>query len=150
MFATDAEGRFVILGVGSGRWRMQATHTDHLPATEREIELNDGFEADLDEFRLAPAAAISGQVRDGQGLPVAGAWLSLEASAPGQSDDESLAGSAEDLLSTTSDAEGRFHFSGLRPGTYTLECEGEAGSARLEALPLAEGKNDSLAIRLER
>jgi protocatechuate 3,4-dioxygenase beta subunit len=61
------------------------------------------------------AADLAGVVRDARGQPRAGVTVELRSSG-------SQAPGAERTATTT--AAGEFSFSGIRPGTYTLTCDG--------------------------
>jgi tetratricopeptide (TPR) repeat protein len=56
------------------------------------------------------SSELQGQVRDAQGHPLAGVAISLESADPART------------VSTTSDAQGKFHFSRVPAGTYTLHA----------------------------
>ena len=70
--ATDIEGRFRFAHAATGPMTLTVQAKGHAPEV-RQIEV--GAATPPVEFRLGPAAAIRGRVVDGQGKPVAGAWV---------------------------------------------------------------------------
>ncbi len=107
---TDANGGFRFDGLGGGSYE--------LAIAERGV-IKSGIAVD-GENRVTVTltlprqqSAISGQVKDTTGTPKAGLTVSL--SSDGQA-----------VVSTTTDAEGRFHFGFLPAGNYALAVEGQA------------------------
>jgi hypothetical protein len=78
-------------------------------------------------------ASIAGEVRDGQGAPVAGAVVVAR--------DESTNQSA----STTSDAAGRYTLAGLRPGSYAITTT-IGGTAVTDRVTVAVGQSATLDL----
>jgi protocatechuate 3,4-dioxygenase beta subunit len=127
---TAADGRFELIGLAPGLYRVMAspttTHASYLPsgvrqpgATEspRVIELAAGQTLDGLEIRLVRAAAIGGSVIDDRGEPVAFIDVRL-----GRQRDGLVEWVSSPRPSMTDDR-GRFRLSGLMPGTYVLVAE---------------------------
>jgi hypothetical protein len=84
---------------------------------------------------LAADGSVAGQVSDPQGKPVSGASLRLSGS-----------GGAPEL-NTTSGADGRFSFSAVAAGKYTLGASAAAFEPASRTFPLGEG--ESLTVDLK-
>lgn len=110
--STNADGSFAFVGLNQGDWRLEAHGAGYSPTQSEDFVLIDSdYEATL---QLVEEAAIVGQV---QGDRAAFARLRITAESPGQ-----------EMVDTMVDAEGRFHFPTLMPGTWSLELR-EAESA---------------------
>jgi RNA polymerase sigma-70 factor (ECF subfamily) len=116
---TDAAGRFLILLPREECRLAVSVRVDEVRvgwAAAEELELGaDDRVTDL-RLELRPGGAIEGQVVDATGAPVPGETIAA------------YDGGAN-LDRKISDAEGRFRFTGLRPGNYALEALGVLGTA---------------------
>jgi hypothetical protein len=160
---TSTDGRFEIAGLAAGGWTIEVVDAqgDLLPIESGqpfELELADGDKKDI-VLRVEPRdGTISGVVRDAEGLPVADAWVSAafvpEREKPEQrpggeghgpevraemrmtmiTDDGSA--SASTLPPVLTDEAGKFAFTQLRRGSYTLTAElgGGVSKATLEGV----------------
>jgi len=113
--ATDAEGRYEIVGLAPGTWSVTASHPDWSEATTR-VELKDApATADI---RLGKGGSVGGAVL-AAGRPVAGAQVTLSAAGDtGFRAGAGMMGGSEQ--SALSDEGGRFRFERLSPGRYTV------------------------------
>jgi len=130
---TGADGRFVIGGLVSGRFRLRVTGVGLLPAEVRYVPVPS------DEARIVVArqVAIEGTVTDG-GKPVGGATVGLRGDAIG--------GTIE--VHTT--ATGGFQFASLPEGRYQLFAWQEALAARtVRVARLGAGPFGPVELRLE-
>jgi hypothetical protein len=159
---TSTDGRFEIAGLAAGVWTIEVVDAqgDLLPLESGqpfELELADGDTKDI-VVRVEPRdGTISGVVRDAEGQPVADAWVSAafvpEREKPeqrregdGQQGPEVRAemrmemitsdggGAPSTLPPVLTDEAGKFVFTQLRRGSYTLTAElgGGVSKATLE------------------
>jgi uncharacterized GH25 family protein len=131
--ATDARGRFRILGLEAGAWmvlgarQLRGGDEPELGSNtaSQRVELAPQQAAAV-ELRLGPERTIAGTVVDETGAGIAGAQVSAELAddALGKDGVAHLRGSAE----ATTDAQGRFALEGLPDGAHALdvECRGYA------------------------
>lgn len=153
---TSTEGRFEIAGLAGGTWTIEVVDAQgDLLANESgqplELELADGNHQDI-VVRVEPRdGTISGVVHDAEGQPVADVWVSAafvpepkqERERDGDearsemrlevlSDDGS--GPPRSLSPVLTDEAGKFVFTQLRAGSYTLTAElgGGVSKATLE------------------
>ena len=117
-----ADGAFVLDGLDTGKWIVQATARGHGPSEEVPVDAS----AALPELTLVcgRAGQVRGVVRAANGAPIADAIVSLEAVTTGQ---DFHVGS--DVHART-DAEGVFVLEDVDPGeaTLTAEADGHAPS----------------------
>jgi len=113
--ATDAEGRYEIVGLAPGTWTVTASHPDWSEAATR-VELKDApATADI---RLGRGGSVGGTVLSA-GRPVAGAQVTLSAAGDtGFRPGAGMMGGSE--RSVLTDEGGRFRFDRLSPGRYTV------------------------------
>jgi hypothetical protein len=151
---TSTDGRFEIAGLAAGTWTIEVVDAqgDLLPmdsGQQLELALAEGQNQDI-VLRVEPRdGTISGVVRDADGVPVADAWVSAtfvpELAKPEKgpegraemrmmmiTDDGGGAGST--LPPVLTDDTGKFEFTHLRTGSYTLTAElgGGVSKATLE------------------
>lgn len=130
---TDSEGRFSISGLLPGDYSLYAmdlaVHSSYVPtwsghqpscvgSSKLSIEL--GAEPIDASMSLIAGATITGRVTTLGGQPVANAVVELY-----QSVDSSM-------TRTTGDADGRYQFTQLAPGSYVLRVAGPKGSSWVE------------------
>ena len=141
---TDAEGRFVLLGLGPEplRLRVRPPVSWIEPPALQVVPGQDPL-----ELRLVPGHELGGRVLDADGAPVAGARVRVR----WPTDDEGVAGLREPQGKT--DEQGAFHLSRLRAGPLTLVVEGESFASwpyRRVELEGVEVDTLDLVLRLER
>lgn len=115
---TDKDGYFALTDLGAGTYMYSAEAEGYTAETAwrsgRRVDLSKGGETDVGEIPLLPAAGVIGQVVDGQtGAPVAQARVELAQAGP--------MGRASQHSAQT-DAEGRFRFTAVGAGQYTLKA----------------------------
>ncbi|MEZ5990274.1 MAG: carboxypeptidase-like regulatory domain-containing protein [Planctomycetota bacterium] len=141
---TDEDGRFRLDELPSGSSRLRIHADRHLPF-EQELEVKAGKAQELGEIALDPGRAVSGQVVDQNGEPVAEVRICA-----GTSDrDVGLSGLRAKVLSrpVMTDAEGRFEFGGLGHGDLYVAVR-PAGAFDWQVLgPLPA--TDALRIQLD-
>jgi hypothetical protein len=81
----------------------------------------------------SPLSMLQGTLRDARDRPVSAASVRLKTE--GQT------------VSATTDAEGKFHFAALQPGTYSINAE--AGALRAESVAFELGEKESKSIDLK-
>jgi protocatechuate 3,4-dioxygenase beta subunit len=113
--ATDAEGRYEIVGLAPGTWVVTASHPDWSEATAS-VELKEAPAAA--DIRLGRGGSVGGTVL-AAGHPVGGAQVTLAAAGDtGFRGGAGMMGGGEQ--SALSDEGGRFRFDRLGPGRYTV------------------------------
>jgi protocatechuate 3,4-dioxygenase beta subunit len=139
--ATDAEGRYEIVGLAPGTWTVTASHPDWSEATAS-VELKEApATADI---RLGKGGAVAGTVLAG-GRPVGGAQVALSpAGDSGFRPGAGLMGGGEQTA--LSDEGGRFRFERLNPGRYSLGASlRDQSSSQAEAVVTGD---DSQEVQL--
>jgi protocatechuate 3,4-dioxygenase beta subunit len=132
----DAEGRYEFLGVWPGRYRVSASHPEHLAGEDRECALAAGDEREVD-LVLPRGAKVAGTVFDLEGRPAENATVIAVRE-------------GEEQQRVQTDASGRFAMVGLSPGGLDLVANAEdGGNAALRGLALANGSEVAdLVLRL--
>ncbi|MBI5434361.1 MAG: carboxypeptidase regulatory-like domain-containing protein [Planctomycetes bacterium] len=109
---TDAEGRYRLIGVESGKVVVTATHREYVPARSAPLDVPQGGTASVD-LVLGKGGGIEGLVTDRWGKPVVGSIVI--AMSPGNI--ESNGGA---LYQGRTDPEGRFRIERMAGGGYFL------------------------------
>lgn len=136
--ATDADGRYRVDGLPSGKITISAEHPDYLEAS-RQVEVDDEATVDL---TLSQGGSIAGSVvgKDGRSA-IPGAPVSL---------DDPGGGFGMDGDSTRTDAAGAFLFEHLKPGRYRLSAKSNAGGTSSKEVILAESQRlDGVLLQME-
>jgi protocatechuate 3,4-dioxygenase beta subunit len=113
LIETDASGRFVFRDLRPGDWVLAAQGRGLVPPENLQLRLSAGELRRGLEVRLGLGLAIDGLVRDTDGNPLQGAWVSVSGESP-----------TRGLGSMATDENGRFSLSGLSAGNFTLEVRG--------------------------
>jgi len=110
--ATDSEGRFRLAGLEGGSLCLVVEHPNVAPVVSNvDPPLEPHERRALPMQILGPGVAVSGEVIDGRGKPLGGIGVELRV---GPLHSPCL------RMAARSDAEGRFDFTGVGPGTYRL------------------------------
>ncbi len=134
---TDAQGRFRLDGLGTGRQFVRATARGYGAQSESSVRPGTSV-----EFFLSPGAAILGTVRDAEGRPVAGALVEVVAA--------SGPGFRMVVRPEETDVSGHFEVLGLDPGEYrVLARHRELAPAVSGAVSLAQGGEDQVDLVLQ-
>jgi len=121
--SSDAKGHFALVNLECGAYRLTAKRNGYLEtyygakkasASGTILRLQSGQTiADLN-FKLTPAGAIAGAIRDSDGEPLTGATVDLSR----RTYDNQGRARLERVASTSSDDRGEYRFAGLTPGKY--------------------------------
>jgi protocatechuate 3,4-dioxygenase beta subunit len=137
--STDADGRYRLDGLPTGKVTVAAEHPDYLKAT-REVDVEDEATADL---TLSVGGSIAGSVvgKDGRSA-VVGAQVTLDEQGG------STFGMGEDTA--RADGTGAFLFEHLKAGRYRLSAKSNAGSSSWKDVVLAESQRlDGVLLVME-
>jgi hypothetical protein len=127
---TESDGSFVFSDVAPGTYNVHANAHGFLGKTyglteplsrPKTVSLKPSQSIEGIDFRLDAAGAISGSVNDENGKPVAGVMV-LAAHAEYRPDGGRQFGYGD---GSTTDEDGTFYISGLRPGFYYVRAGGE-------------------------
>jgi RNA polymerase sigma-70 factor (ECF subfamily) len=115
---SDADGAFALDNVGAGEISIAVTHKDWLPATHGPIAVAPGAEVPPQDVRLAHGVAVTVDLRNADGSPLADAEVLL---------------SGRDRAQRTarSDAGGTMHFDRVPAGDYELVLTEAAGAVHV-------------------
>lgn len=105
---TDSEGNFALLNLAPGNYKVVIDHPQFAGTTIGNLQVGDGQTAQVPATTLREGGTVRGTVVRG-GAPVARAFLQLYSTTE-----------AARSYQTRSDAEGRFEFKFVRPGSYKL------------------------------
>lgn len=114
---TDGEGRFLLEGVRSGRFALDASAQGHLAGRVNEIEVSAGSDVDDLDIVLSRGAALEGTVSAPDGSPVADAVVRA---LPAQ---EGASGLLFVVPEVRTDAGGRYRLEGLHEGRQSVTAE---------------------------
>ena len=139
---TDAEGRFEIEGLATGKVTLRVDHTDYEDRTET-VELKEG--GATVEVALSRGVAVAGTVLSSARHPAAGAEVTLQVSGEGGFARGPFGGSSR---STVTDASGRFRFDHLSAGRYSASAQlsGQASDPQPAVLTTGESKEDLVLV----
>jgi hypothetical protein len=124
---TDAQGHWTFNAMPSGwsRVYLRVTHADYVATVmQRDIPMPNDIElkAQKAETILDEGVAVSGRVLDDRGQPIVGTTVGLGA-------DRQIM--EREFPSVAADAEGRFRFGHVPPGTHTLTAQAPGRSPEL-------------------
>lgn len=105
---TNAEGEFVLPNLAPGNYKVVVDHPQYAGATITGLHVTDGQTTQTAQITLLAGGIVRGNVIQG-GTAVQRAFLQLYSTVE-----------ASRSYQTRSDAEGRFEFAHVRPGTYKL------------------------------
>ncbi len=117
----DEEGNFVLGGLEEGLWDLYAIADDFGASGPFRLDLPSEQESEI-EFRLAPAATVTGTVLTVDGSPIGGAVIRADEGGPEWMADAS---GGPPRPTTTSREDGRFELGGLTPGEVQLYARAE-------------------------
>lgn len=112
---SDNSGNFVLGPLEPGVWTVRVTHPEYLPSERHLIKVVAGREKNEGKLRMDRGAELNGVVKNARGRAVEGAVIDV------RTDDSELRESA------ISDADGKFRFTGLRPGTAIATASARVG-----------------------
>lgn len=112
---SDSSGNFVIGPLEPGVWTVRVTHAEYLPSERHLVKVVAGRERNEGKLRMERGAELNGVVKNARGRAVEGAVIDV------RTDDSELRESA------ITDADGKFRFTGLRPGTAIATASARVG-----------------------
>ena len=133
---TDKDGAFSLSLVSAGTYQIQIKHKAFPHSAEKNIQVNDGQNADLGTIRLVPGGVIRGIVYGEAGRPLAGAKISLigKTMYPG---------------SPRSDADGRYVLTNVEAGSYRLSAVSPgSGAAGNPFGPIIDMKKSEVQVTI--
>ena len=137
----DSEGRFELVDLAPGRFRLSALASGYLPETRNGLDLKEGRKIEGVDLRLRQGAVIEGQVLASDGSPAAGARV-MVLDQPAETD-LGLAGRPE----TFADSEGRYQLGGLSEGDRKVLAQHPGSRPASRQIRVQEGRNQ-LDLRL--
>ena len=143
---TDADGRFRLGGLSSELADLGVR------AAGYPLLVRPGLRADNDEpivIELVPGASLGGRVLDNGGNGVAGIPVRLAIERDYRAGGDPRLWEGTDMFPRgVTDAEGRFRFEHLVPGTWSAEAKHRDEAAKLEAIELASGEMREIELIL--
>lgn len=130
---TDADGRFEIEGLATGRVKVSAKHPDYADGSEVADLKESGASV---EIRLVAGGALAGTVLSDQKQALPGVDVSLAAA--GESGFGRFLGGGQ---STTTDGTGRFRFDHLAAGRYSVSAAFRGKTSNLVDAVLQAGES---------
>ncbi len=144
---TDAEGRFRLDGLSSDLADLSVR------ATGYPLLVRAGVRTNADEpvlIELKPGASVGGRVLDNGGNGVAGILVSLRIERNYRTGGDPRLWGAQDMFPRQmTNAEGRFRFDRLVPGTWSAEAKKGAEGAKLDQIELAPGAEREIELLLQ-
>jgi len=147
---TDAEGRFSMVELAPGRYRLNATRSGYLDGAYGSrgygirgtvLELEAGQRLRI-EHKLVAAGVIAGMVRDADGEPLEGIHINI-----GRRTSEYGRPRVEGYNSTDTDDEGRYRIGKLPPGKYFVAAEPPSrGWNRVDHSPAAAARESAMVL----
>ncbi|MEO6710274.1 MAG: carboxypeptidase-like regulatory domain-containing protein [Planctomycetota bacterium] len=105
---TNSEGVFELKFLNPEKYQLRMDHPSYAQGKLRGVMVNDGSPTDVGTISMQVGGSVKGKAISQDGGPLVGGFVHLE------SDTSDL------ILDTRSDGEGRFSFSHVRQGNYTL------------------------------
>ncbi|AUX49109.1 hypothetical protein SOCE26_106540 [Sorangium cellulosum] len=130
---TEDDGSFVLPNVPKGKVSVRAYDGSNAVST-LDIEVADCDRLEPVKLVMSPGGSISGVARSADGEPVAGAKLTLMHRPIG-------------FVNTVSDAEGRYHFDQVPPGTIRMMMQ-RGDQVTVTGVDIQEGKETAQDIKL--
>ena len=144
---TDAEGRFRLDGLSSDLADLSVR------ANGYPLLVRAGVRTNADEpvlIELKPGASVGGRVLDNGGNGVAGILVSLRIERNYRTGGDPRLWGAQDMFPRQmTDAEGRFRFDRLVPGTWSAETKKGTEGAKLDQIELAPGAEREIELLLQ-
>ena len=143
---TDADGRFRLVGLSSD-FADLAVRAGGYPLLVR-AGVRANREAPV-RIELVPGASLHGRVLDNGGNAVAGGLVRLAVERDYRAGDDPQLWEPEDMFPRAStDAEGRFRFDNLVPGTWSARANHREEAAKVEGIELATGAQHEIELIL--
>lgn len=111
---TDGEGRFSMVDVDPGAYRLTGKRSRYLDARQVMLQLDPDQNIAGLTYKLSPAGVIAGTVRDSDGEPVESAHVVIA---------RRRGVTTEGIDSTDTDDQGHYRFGHLAPGKYFISAE---------------------------
>ncbi len=143
---TDADGRFRLVGLSSEFSDLAVRATGYPLLVRPGVPAN--REAPV-RIELVPGATLHGRVIDNGGSAVAGGRIRLRVERDYRAGGDPRLWESEDMFPRTStDAEGRFRFDNLVPGTWSAEASHREEAANVDGIELATGDHHEIELIL--
>ncbi len=114
---TSSEGVFELKFLTPEKYQLRINHPSFAQGKQREVMVSDGQTNDVGTITMQVGGSVKGSVIGQGGGPLAGGFIHLESD------------TSDMVLDTRSDAEGRYNFTHVRPGNYTLSATAEGTSS---------------------
>jgi len=134
---TDAHGQWTLPALGAGTYRFEASHPDHAQGGTAPTTIDGRFARDDIAIALPDGGTVSGEVRRGDGTPVAAAQVRVAVKG---------GVSWRFMREAFTDADGRFRLRGLPRRALDLIAMHDEGSSAPSALDLGAGPPDRQVI----